>query len=409
MSKSLLLLPPPPTEPNLNGLRAAYQPSITAALVRLSSLNPQNGDVLEVAVSCPGWFSRLSTCESGLFTEAQHLLAGLYALICAICEQSSIDQDGPQGLDIRVILTTYNESEKTSQEGKSPVRPTGVGPIIDLQTFALTRRRWKFLFRVDGKQGEAIFDRYTALSNLISPTIQDEIFSVEAGVGLSSTATIAPQLRNPDQLTSSCHTAVVVGGTFDHLHAGHKLLLTAMALLVQPQIGSSINARRLIVGLTGDTLLKNKKYAEYLMSWEQRRRGVVDFLTAITLFVQPGQEQIETREDATSNVLAVHTELKQAALTIECVEIHDVFGPTITDATISALVVSRETRSGGVTVNERRAEMGWPALEVFEVDVLDGDDRPASSTAMATAPFATKISSTAIREREAWRARKTGA
>jgi phosphopantetheine adenylyltransferase len=400
MSKSLLLLPPPPTNPSPEVLRAAYHPSITSALIRLSSLNLQNSTILEVALSCPGLLSRLSRPMSELFADTQHLLAGLYTLVCDICEQNSIEQDGPQGLDVRILLTTYDESEHPSNDWKAPLQSTYTGPVVDFQTFAFARRLWNFVFYVDGEQGVAIFNRYRKLSNLISPSIRGEICRVQGGISLQSTttATITPQLQSPSR-PASCHSIVAVGGTFDHLHAGHKLLLTATALVLQPPVSPSNTERRLIVGITGDELLKNKKYAEYLMSWEQRQQSVVDFLTSILLFTRPGKEEIKTIsfDEAATNGRAIHTELKRAAVTIECVEIQDPFGPTVTDEVISALVVSRETSSGGAAVNAKREGKGWKPLEVFEVDVLGSDDNKSSST--ATEQFAAKISSTAIRKR----------
>ena len=43
-----------------------------------------------------------------------------------------------------------------------------------------------------------------------------------------------------------------MGGTFDYLHNGHKILLVATFLLTE--IGGKI-----LIGLTGESLLKNKK------------------------------------------------------------------------------------------------------------------------------------------------------
>ena len=48
---------------------------------------------------------------------------------------------------------------------------------------------------------------------------------------------------------------VALGGTFDHLHNGHKLLLT-QALLCSDQ--------KIVCGVTTDALLKKKAYAEFL-------------------------------------------------------------------------------------------------------------------------------------------------
>ncbi len=97
--------------------------------------------------------------------------------------------------------------------------------------------------------------------------------------------------------------------------------------------------------------------------------------------------------------------MKASSITIECVEIQDPFGPTITDEDVTALVVSGETRSGGQAVNDKRTEMGWKALEVFEIDVLDAQESTEGPS--KTDDFASKISSTAIRKRKAENASKS--
>nr|AGU68047.1 pantetheine-phosphate adenylyltransferase [Strigomonas culicis] len=69
-----------------------------------------------------------------------------------------------------------------------------------------------------------------------------------------------------------CYDYVAVGGTFDHLHSGHKLLLTTAVLHT---------LRRLRVGVTGDALLSKKKYAEHLQSNDERKGAVRRFLERI--------------------------------------------------------------------------------------------------------------------------------
>ena len=43
-------------------------------------------------------------------------------------------------------------------------------------------------------------------------------------------------------LLPSCYPVTALGGTFDHLHAGHKILLS---------MGAYITSQKLIVGVTG--------------------------------------------------------------------------------------------------------------------------------------------------------------
>ncbi|AOA64804.1 Putative pantetheine-phosphate adenylyltransferase [Komagataella phaffii CBS 7435] len=146
---------------------------------------------------------------------------------------------------------------------------------------------------------------------------------------------------------------VAVGGTFDHLHDGHKILLGISAFLSRDE---------LIVGVTGEAMLKNKKYKDYLESFIERKEKILRFLD----FAYPGLP------------VAIH-------------EINDVCGPTATVREIEGLVVSEETSSGGEYVNKVRREKNLPALEVFVVNVLGGSDKTS---------FSDKLSSTELRRRD---------
>ena len=86
----------------------------------------------------------------------------------------------------------------------------------------------------------------------------------------------------------------------------------------------------------------------------------------------------------------------QPNLAFEFVEISDPFGPTITEENLGAIVVSKETHSGGAAVNEERVKKGWKGLAVFEVDVLQSGE---AATATDLEGFESKISSTDIRRR----------
>lgn len=350
-----------------------------------------------IVVPCPSVHARLHLPRSQIYDELQGLLAGLYSLVCAVCAHlgADVESSTPGSIDARVILLDYDAASQFSVEAE--VDPLTAGPIVDLSVLAITRRRWSLIFSVDGEQGQKIFAQYIDLASRQSPPVVGHMQNVGGGVILHREASV----RATHPATFS-HNVVAVGGTFDHLHAGHKLLLTATALLLQPATRSTTFNRRLIVGITGDELLKNKKYAEYLKSWKQRQEDVVDFLLSVLLFTRsPTKDAIETTsiDEPIPNGRAVHTRLKACSTTIECVEIQDPFGPTITDESVTALVVSGETRSGGQAVNDKRNENGWRGLEVFEIDVLDAEDQNENGGIVGD--FSSKISSSAIRQRKA--------
>ncbi|KAG0175487.1 hypothetical protein DFQ28_000091 [Apophysomyces sp. BC1034] len=148
---------------------------------------------------------------------------------------------------------------------------------------------------------------------------------------------------------------VAIGGTFDHIHAGHKILLTMAALLA---------TTRLVVGVTDDEMLKNKKYREYIASLDDRIKNVQQYLHTIRRGI-------------------IH----------EVVPMSDAFGPTITDPSIEALVCSHETLKGGDAVNRERALLGFPTLELRVIDVISPDNASVKNKDMML-----KISSTWIRQ-----------
>jgi phosphopantetheine adenylyltransferase len=393
---SLVFLPAPPSPATTASLSAAYRPSIVSVVSALKVL--ETSTELLVVLPFPAVHGRLQLPRSQIYQEVQGLLAGLYSLICTVCAKlgADVESDTPGSIDARILLLDYDSSQNYSAQHDSILDDSTSGPIVDLPTFALTRRRWHLIFSVDGEEAQKLLADYTNLANRTSPPVVGHLHRVDGGLSLIHN----PSKPVPTPSSSVVHHVVIVGGTFDHIHAGHKLLLTALALVLQPTSKRSTTPRRLMVGITGDELLKNKKYAEYLKSWDERQRDVVNFFRSILYFTRSNAgEKLETCtfNEPGPNGRAIHTKL--GPITLECVEIQDPFGPTITDESITALVVSGETRSGGRAVNEKRTEKGWHALEVFEVDVLDAQEYEGGST--KTEDFACKISSTAIRKRKA--------
>ncbi|PCH37862.1 Nucleotidylyl transferase [Wolfiporia cocos MD-104 SS10] len=150
-----------------------------------------------------------------------------------------------------------------------------------------------------------------------------------------------------------------LGGTFDHLHAGHKILLS---------MGAWIASEKLIVGITDDALLTKKAFKEVLETIDVRIARVRAFL-----------------------------ELFKPSLQYDLVPISDVYGPTGWDDNIQALIVSKETLPGAHSIHERRKEKSLTALETFVIDVISAtessvDDKDAEVLKN------TKMSSTFIRQ-----------
>ncbi|KAK5659218.1 hypothetical protein OQA88_1309 [Cercophora sp. LCS_1] len=391
---SLLLLPFPPAVPSR--LSVAYRPAITAAL---STLQRRGAPAqLVIAVAVPILHGQFASSKTLAWSEAQALLAGIYSLVSVVCAELKIatELDGGQGsIDTTVLLVDHDRGRTYNPHRPSrPTIPTNNTVIVDLETFAATHYPWNCIFRVGTERGFELLDTFLKIAESKQTILHEQIIPVEGGLTFFDD----PEIHSPAATQTPGHPVVCLGGTFDYLHPGHKLLLTAGALLLEVPPPDSSQTARFIIGITGDELLKNKKYAEYVQSWETRARNVIIFLSRLLRLSKDGWKN-DFLPDINEKAGDFSSSFRDGRITIQCVEIQDPFGPTITIADMDALIVSGETRSGGQAVNDKRAELGWRALKVYEVDVLDAEE--INDEIKKSENFSSKISSTAIRQSRA--------
>ncbi len=138
-----------------------------------------------------------------------------------------------------------------------------------------------------------------------------------------------------------------MGGTFDHLHNGHKYLIkTALSI-----------SKKIVIGLTTEKLLKNKKVASKI-------------------------EDYKTREKKINNFIENITDLNR----VEIVELNDPYGPPINEPEYEGIVVSQETYETAIKINEIRENKGFKPLIIIVIPIIKDENN-------------NKISSTAIREK----------
>ena len=385
----LLLLPRPPSEISLNTLKVAYGPGLNQVLQMASNVSAESFNViLDIAIAY----------EDGpifQYSKVQKLLGLMYRLICVICTENSIDLQYDNDVDARLItfhrgvfgqdqIARANESQRHHSFG-------------DLQSLAQNDRAWQRLCSLESEPAEILLQEFLRVrggsSNEFMRSKQIEIERVPGGIAVHQSSPQNPFHESP----SHRHRFVAVGGTFDHLHAGHKLLLTMTALVLDLR---SVEGACLTIGITGDQLLKKKKFKEELEDFSERQLAVQTFLLGVLGLVSLNHTLDKTQhfKSISPHGREVHNKLK-SGLTIKYVEIFDPCGPTITDKTITALILSAESRGGGQVVNNKRREQGWSALEIFEVDVLDVGDADGDSRDRVNNEFQSKISSTDIRRR----------
>jgi len=66
------------------------------------------------------------------------------------------------------------------------------------------------------------------------------------------------------------YAKVWTGGTFDHLHEGHKELMQA----------AFDAGERVVIGMTADDVVRDKAYADLIQPLEVRRAALEDYLSA---------------------------------------------------------------------------------------------------------------------------------
>lgn len=134
---------------------------------------------------------------------------------------------------------------------------------------------------------------------------------------------------------------VGLGGTFDELHKGHRALLKkAFAIGTHVQIGLCIDE-------FAKKLRKNHEIAPY----EERKKELEDFLKKTKIIDKA-----------------------------EIIPIADSFGPAVTDSSIEAIVVSRETEPSAQAINVKRKENGLQALKIVVIDMVPAENHVAIST-----------------------------
>ncbi|CAM2108757.1 unnamed protein product [Caretta caretta] len=255
-----------------------------------------------------------------------------------------VDADTHSHLDVRVLLTNIRNQSLTPQS-LSSVQNLSHPPEVILTDFQTS----------DGGQYNPVKQRleryatssYSCRPNLISVLLYPEY---EPMVDESELPPWEPDL---DGGALQSYSDVVVGGTFDRLHNAHKILLSACCLLAE---------NRLLVGLSDKGLLENKMLKELIQPYEQRAEKLCEFLVDV-----------------------------KPSLRYDIVPLVDPYGPSITDPDLECIVVSEETRKGGVAVNKKRLENGLSELALHEILLVKNPRHGENEEE--------KISSSSIRQR----------
>jgi pantetheine-phosphate adenylyltransferase len=140
---------------------------------------------------------------------------------------------------------------------------------------------------------------------------------------------------------------VGMGGTFDHLHDGHKFLIeTALKI-----------SHKVVIGLTSQQMLTRKKFLSKIEDYATRKKNLENFINSIT-------------------------ELDR----VKIVELNDPYGPPIKEPEYEGLIASQETYSSALKLNQVRVANGFNPLIIIVIPMIKGKNNQ-------------RLSSTAIREK----------
>ncbi len=135
-----------------------------------------------------------------------------------------------------------------------------------------------------------------------------------------------------------------MGGTFDHLHDGHKFLIKTALLF----------SKKIVIGLTTEDLLKKKKHAAKIENYKTREQNLKAFIDSIGHLNR-----------------------------VEIVPLNDPYGPPVHEPEYEGIIASQETYKNALKINEIRESKNFTPLIIIVIPMIkDRNKNILSSTAI---------------------------
>jgi len=135
-----------------------------------------------------------------------------------------------------------------------------------------------------------------------------------------------------------------MGGTFDHLHDGHKFLIKTALLF----------SKKIVICLVTENLLKNKKHAAKIENYKKREQNLKDFIDSIGYLNR-----------------------------VEIVPLNDPYGPPVHEPEYEGIIASQETYKNALKINEIRESKSFTPLIIIVIPMIkDRNKNILSSTAI---------------------------
>lgn len=128
---------------------------------------------------------------------------------------------------------------------------------------------------------------------------------------------------------------VCLGGTFDHLHAGHKRILDF----------AFNTGKKVTIGITTDPFIQQKVLSQSIQSFDRRKEYLLNYLTKM------------------------HFDKRAFLFPLDTI-----YGIADRDISLEAIIVTRETHANAVKINQRRAQRNLVSLDILCVPFLKGED-----------------------------------
>jgi len=146
----------------------------------------------------------------------------------------------------------------------------------------------------------------------------------------------------PDDETMRKFKTIVVGGTFDEFHKGHRALLQKAF-----EVGENV-----LIGLCSDDFARKLRKSHRIAIYDERLGNLEHFLRRMNVL------------DRTEIIL-----------------LNDSYGVTLSRGCVEAIVVSHETEPRAYEINDKRKMKGLPPLKVVVINMVQAeDDVPISTT-----------------------------
>jgi len=135
-----------------------------------------------------------------------------------------------------------------------------------------------------------------------------------------------------------------MGGTFDHLHDGHKFLIKTALLF----------SKKIVIGLTTESLLEKKKHAAKIENYKTREQNLKVFIDSIGYLNR-----------------------------VEIVPLNDPYGPPVHEPEYEGIIASQETYKNALKINEIRESKSFTPLIIIVIPMIkDRNKNILSSTAI---------------------------